>query len=179
MHFSTLKHFLSPGGECLFPVQTLTNCVHYLSPPLSPPLAKCLIVKDRVRLPGWWFSMFSFLFCMGLYYCLPSSVGVCAHSQITATQMNRFCLTEQLTCDSLSLLFRLGMNTDPKNQRAGRVSMKHIRLLAGASDPHPSSLWLSAKLCEKANSLINLDIQGNGSLAFYLACIIGGVPRAI
>lgn len=141
MHFSTLKHFMSPGGECWFPVQTLTNCVHYLSPPLSPPLAKCLIVKDRVRLPGWRFSMFLFLFCMGHYFCLPLLSGVCAHSQSrTGTQMKHFCLPQQLTCDPPSVLFRLGMNTDPKNL-AGRQSEHEPcdRLLAGPSDPDPSS----------------------------------------
>lgn len=40
--------------------------------------------------------------------------------------MNYICLPEQLTCDPPSVLFRLGMNTDPKNQWAGRVSMNHI-----------------------------------------------------
>lgn len=44
LRFSTLKDFTSPGGECLLPVQTLTNCVHYLSPPLLP----CLLPLQSV-----------------------------------------------------------------------------------------------------------------------------------
>lgn len=70
------------------------------------------------------------------------------------------------------------MTADPDNQRAGRVSMSQ-----GPRTPTltPLPVAVGQAVCKGKLFIgrINLPNPGNGSLPFYLACILGGTPRAI